>query len=104
MENLFHVHHHQGGAPGHCYGHQYDAFSLHSPAAPHFRGVWERQISSIRFALCAILGAPPVPKKVILNLNFHLERKRTVQCLTKELVTLVDFLPIISLETPKESY
>lgn len=45
-----------------------DAFSLHPPAAPHFRGVWERQIRSIRCALCAILDAHLVPEKGIFTM------------------------------------
>lgn len=44
-----------------------DAFSLYPPAAPHFGGVWERQIHSIRCALCAMLGAHQVPEKVIFT-------------------------------------
>lgn len=41
------------------------AFRFNPPAAPHFGGVWEREIRSVKSALYATLGARPVTEEVL---------------------------------------
>lgn len=49
------------------------SFHFNSPAAPHFRGVWEREICSIKAALYTILGSDTVTEEVLRTVLIEIE-------------------------------
>ena len=49
------------------------SFHFNPPAAPHFGGVWEREIRSVKTALYTTVGAQPVPEEVIRTVLLEVE-------------------------------
>ncbi|TWW67283.1 hypothetical protein D4764_02G0003240 [Takifugu flavidus] len=43
------------------------------PASPHFGGIWERKISSVKRALQVVIGAQAVPEDVLLTVLIEVE-------------------------------
>ncbi|XP_037126199.1 uncharacterized protein LOC119133952 [Syngnathus acus] len=49
------------------------SFHFNPPAAPHFGGVWEREIRSVKAALYTTVGAQPVPEEVLRTVLLEVE-------------------------------
>lgn len=49
------------------------SFRFNPPAAPHFGGVWEREIRSVKSALYSTLGAQPVFEEVLRTVLIEVE-------------------------------
>ncbi|KAI4901167.1 hypothetical protein NFI96_006003 [Prochilodus magdalenae] len=49
------------------------AFSFNPPAAPHFGGVWEREVRSIKEALYRTVGAQPVQEEILQTVLLEVE-------------------------------
>ena len=49
------------------------AFKFNPPHAPHFGGIWEREIRSIKTALDTTLGAQSVPEEVLRTVMIEIE-------------------------------
>ncbi len=48
-------------------------FLFNPPAAPHFGGVWEREIRSVKAALSTTIGAQSVPEEVLRTVLIEVE-------------------------------
>lgn len=48
-------------------------FQFNPPSAPHFRGVWEKEVRSVKAALCAIIQAQTVPEEVLRTVLIEVE-------------------------------
>ncbi|XP_029965347.1 uncharacterized protein LOC115401351 [Salarias fasciatus] len=49
------------------------SYYFNPPASPHFGGVWEREIRSIKSALYSTVGAQPVPEEVLRTVLIEVE-------------------------------
>lgn len=48
-------------------------FQYNPPAAPHFGGVWEREIRSVKTALYTCIGAQPVYEEILITALLEVE-------------------------------
>ncbi|TWW59233.1 hypothetical protein D4764_06G0007630 [Takifugu flavidus] len=48
-------------------------FRFNPPASPHFGGIWEREIRSVKRALQVVIGAQAVPEDVLLTVLIEVE-------------------------------
>lgn len=48
-------------------------FRLNPPASPHFGGVWEREIQSVKKSLQVVIGAQVLQEEVLLTLLIEVE-------------------------------
>ncbi|KAL6469323.1 hypothetical protein MHYP_G00228470 [Metynnis hypsauchen] len=49
------------------------AFNFNPPAAPHFGGVWEREVRSIKEALYKTIGAQPIQEEILQTVLLEVE-------------------------------
>ncbi|XP_073722599.1 uncharacterized protein [Misgurnus anguillicaudatus] len=48
-------------------------FRFNPPSAPHFGGVWEREVRSVKSALYTVVGSQPVPEEVLMTVLLEVE-------------------------------
>ncbi len=51
------------------------SFCFNPPSAPHFGGVWEREVRSVKSALYTVLGSQSVPEEVLMKVEAILNSK-----------------------------
>lgn len=79
------------------------SFRFNPPASPHFGGVWEREIRSVKTALYTTVGAQPVTEEVLRTVLIEVEGILNSKPLGYVLASVADLDPVTPNHLPDGS-